>query len=71
MLLSILVSSLPTMYDNNFEGARALPSVSGYGAYVQYKKYFYELQCIHTCNWTVMDQQLTTPVRHAVMMYLP
>ena len=60
------------MYDNNFEGARALPSVSGYGAYVQHNKYFYELQCnAKSCNWSIMDQQLTTPVVSAAMMYLP
>ena len=57
---------------SDFDGVRALPSLSGYGAYVQCKKRFYELSCNSTaCNWSYMDQELTTAVKYPVMMYLP
>ena len=73
MILSLIsVESLPTTYDSNFNGARVLPSLSGNGAYLQYKEYIYELTCTSTsCNWSVMTQKLTNSVNAAVMMYLP
>ena len=73
MMLSLFsVDDLPTTHDSNFGGARALPSITGNGAYVQYQKYFYELFCSSTaCTWTIMEKQLTTEVYTAVMMYLP
>ena len=68
----ISVGSLPTIYDSFFYGATALPSLSGDGAYLQYKQYFYELRCSSTsCQWSIMKQKLKNPVRFAVMMYLP
>ena len=68
----ILVESLPTTYDSTFNGARALPSVAGNGAYLQYKQYIYELSCTSTsCNWSVMAQKLSNSVTYAVMMNLP
>ena len=43
MMLSLFsVDDLPTTHDSDFRGARALPSITGNGAYVQYRKYFYE-----------------------------
>ena len=78
MLLSpISVGSLPTTQlpnplTKNFDGARALPSITGDGAYLQFKQYFYELSCTPTsCNWNIMDQKLIKSVYQAVMMYLP
>ena len=73
MILSLIsVGSLPTTYDTSFWGARALPSLSGDGAYLQYEQYFYELSCSSTsCSWSKMEQELTNPVVTAVMMYLP
>ena len=71
ILYFISVESLPTTYDTNW-GARALPSLSGDGAYLQYEQYFYELSCSSTsCIWSKMEQELSNPVRSAVMMYLP
>ena len=70
----ISVGSLPTIsnaYDE-FIGARALPSISGNGAYLQCRQYFYELTCTSSsCDWNVMEHQLTKPLQKAVMMYLP
>ena len=73
MMLSLFsVDNLPTKHDSNFWGAQALPSITRNGAYVQYRKYFYELVCTSTaCQWTIMEKQLTTPVQEAVIMYLP
>ena len=53
-------------------GATAVPSLSGNGAYVQYGKNFYEISCTTTaCTWEIMEQELSTDVTDAVMMYLP
>ena len=73
MMLSLFsVDDLPTTHDSDFWGARALPSITGNGAYVQNKKHFYELVCSSTaCQWNIMETQLTTSVRYAVMLYLP
>ena len=58
--------------DPYFNGARALPSLSENGAYLQHGRYFYELTCNSTSwNWSIMEQELTTFVHHDVMMYLP
>ena len=70
----ISVGSLPTTSDayDEFYGATALPSISGNGAYLQCRQYFYELSCTSSsCDWNVMEQQLKRPVQFAVMMYLP
>ena len=68
----IAVGSLPTTHDSNFVGARALPSTTGNGAYLQNEEFLYELSCTtSSCNWSEMTQQLSTPVYLAVMMYLP
>ena len=68
----ISVGSLPTTHETNFKGARALPSLSGKGAYLQDEEYFYELTCnSSSCDWSIMKQELAKPVRYAVMMYLP
>ena len=68
----ILVDSLPMHRGSDFDGVRALPSLSRNGAYLQCKKRFYELSCNSTtCNWSYMDQELTTAVKYPVMMYLP
>ena len=72
ILYLISVESLPTTYDTSFYGARALPSLSGDGAYLQKSQYFYELSCSSTsCSWSMMEQELTKPVQNTVMMYLP
>ena len=74
MILSLIpVGPLPKPAGGtDFRGARALPSLSGNGAYLQYKKRFYELICSSTsCNWSQMKLKLTNSVDYAVMMYLP
>ena len=73
MILSLIsVKSLPTTYDTSFNGARALPSLSGDGAYLQKSQYFYELSCSSfSCSWSKIEQELANPVYGAVMMYLP
>ena len=56
---------------DEFSGATVLTSISGKGAYLQCKQYFYELTCTSlSCDWNVMEQQLKKPVQFAVMMYL-
>lgn len=65
------IEALPDTYSSYF-GARAVQSVSGTGAYLQYEKNFFELICSSTsCNWSIMEETLTTSVNYAVMMYLP
>jgi len=66
------IGSLPTTHDSSFGGARALPSTTGNGAYLQNNEFLYELKCTtSSCNWSEMTQQLSTPVWGAVMLYLP
>jgi len=66
------IGSLPTTHDYSFWGARALPSTTGNGAYLQNEEFLYELSCSSSsCNWSEMTQQLSTPVSGAVMMHLP
>merc|ERR1711976_936432 len=60
------IGSLPTTHESSFHGARALPSLSGNGAYLQHNQYFYELTCTSaSCNWNIMDQTLTNSVKTA------
>ena len=71
-LFCISVAGLPTDYDDDFWGARAVTSASGQGAIVQYGKYFYELTCeISGCTWRILPKQLDPGVVDAVMMTLP
>ena len=57
---------------HDFVGARALPSLSGNGAYLQHNKHFYELVCsTSACTWSIMEKQLKNPVSYATLMYLP
>ena len=68
----ITVSSLPTTHDSGFHGAKALPSLSGNGVYLQYKKHFYELTCTTaSCTWSIKPQELKQAARLAPIMYLP
>ena len=68
----IAVGSLPTTHHSDFWGARTLPSTTGNGAYLQLKQFLYELRCTtSSCNWSEMTQQLSTPVRFAVIFHLP
>ena len=68
----ILVASIPPIHEDYYEGSRALPSLTGQGAYLQYKEFFYELSCdTYSCNWMLMEQRLSKAVYAAVMMYLP
>jgi len=66
------IGSLPIAFSNFFTGGRILPSLTGDGAYFQYKQYFFQLKCSSTsCSWTKMEQELTHPVIWATVMYLP
>merc|ERR1719278_170483 len=66
------IGSLPTSDTSNFYGARALPSTTGNGAYLQMNEFLYELRCTTaSCTWSVMEQKLTTKVYHGVMINLP
>ena len=68
----ISVAGLPTDYDTDFNGARAVTSASGQGAIVQLKGHFYEVSCeISGCAWTILAQDLDVGVYHAVMIMLP
>ena len=67
----ITVSSLPTTHDSD-SGAKALPSLSGNGVYLQYWKHFYELTCTTaSCTWSIMAQELKQVTPDGPMMYLP
>ena len=70
----ISVGRLPSQVETSklYVGARALPSLSDNGAYLQHHEFFYELSCDTTsCTWRRMKQKLSKAVRNAVMMYLP
>ena len=68
----ISVGSLPSTHDTTYVGSRALPSMSGNGAYLQHDEYFYELTCTASaCSWSIMAAQLTNSIYTPVMMYLP
>ena len=74
MIFDIIISvaGLPTDYNTNFLGARAVTSASGQGAIVQMKEHFYEVSCeISGCAWTVLAQNLDLGVTTAVMIMLP
>ena len=69
-LFCISVAELPL--DSNFYGARAVSSVSGQGAIVQHKEYFYQLEYKdNKYSWTILPQKLEMGVEAAVMMTLP
>ena len=71
-LITIAVAGLPTIYNTNFDGARAVTSAAGQGAIVQMGKHFYEVTCeISGCSWSVLAQNLDVGVIDAVMMTLP
>ena len=71
-LITISVAGLPTNYNTNFDGARAVTSAAGQGAIVQSGKDFYEVTCeISGCSWSILEQNLDVGVAHAVMMTLP
>ena len=68
----ISVAGLPTDYDTDFRGARAVTSASGQGAIVQMKEHFYEVSCeISGCAWTIWAQNLDKGVSTAVTFMLP
>ena len=68
----ITVSSLPTTHEELFYGAKALPSLSGNGVYLQNKKYFYELTCTTaSCTWSIKPQELKQAAQLSPIMYLP
>jgi hypothetical protein len=73
LILSLIsVGALPTTYDSNFYATEALPSSSGDSVYLQHNQFFYELTCSSSsCNWSIMEKQLTSPTIGAVAMYLP
>ena len=72
LLFRISVAGLPTDYDDDFQGARAVTSESGKGAIVQFEKHFYELTCeISGCTWRILPNQLDPGVEFSVMMTLP
>ena len=63
---------MPTTHDSSFKGAKALTSITGDGAYVQYGSHLYQLTCnIDACFWTIMEQELKIHVHSATIMHLP
>ena len=74
MIFDIIISvaGLPTDYDTDFNGARAVTSASGQGAIVQLKEHFYGISCEFSgCAWTILAQNLDLGVSDAVMIMLP
>ena len=73
--MCISVAGLPTTHNVDslkFDGARAVSSVSGQGAIVQHKEYFYQLEYKdNKYSWTILPQKLEMGVEAAVMMTLP
>ena len=66
----LLVSDLPT--SSSLGGAVALPTLTGDGVIVQHKQYFYQLNCnVSSCNWDILEKELSNPVSNAVTMILP
>ena len=66
----LTVSDLPA--SSYTWGAVALPTLTGDGVIVQYKQYFYQLTCdASTCNWEILEKELSLPVSFAVTMILP
>merc|ERR1719270_2739098 len=66
------IGSLPSTYTSSFLGARAIPSPSGKGAYLQHWSLLYKLVCTsQSCDWNLIQQSLGTSVYNAVMMHLP
>ena len=71
-LITIAVAGLPTIYNTNFDSARAVTFAAGQGAIVQMREHFYEVTCeIRGCSWSILEQNLDVGVAHAVMMTLP
>ena len=71
-LITIAVAGLPTIYNTNFGGAKAVTSAAGQGAIVQMREHFYEVTCeISGCSWSILEQNLDVGVKGAVMMTLP
>ena len=69
-LFFLLVSDLPT--SSSFDGAVALPTLTGDGVIVQNYQYFYQLNCnASSCDWETLEKELSLPVRYAVAMELP
>lgn len=71
-----VVESLPTKgyhgLTEAFEGARALPSMTGNGVYLRWGQVLFGLSCnLSSCTWSVLQQQLHPSVTLFVMMYLP
>ena len=69
------LNSLPTTHfdsSTKFYGARAVSSVSGQGAIVQYREHLYELEYKdNKYSWTILPKKLKMGVKDAVMMTLP
>ena len=71
-LITIAIAGLPTIYNTNFGGTRAVTSAAGQGAIVQMREHFYEVTCeISGCSWSILAQNLDVGVIDAVMMTLP
>lgn len=71
-LIVISVASLPTDYEDNFNGAKAVTSPSGKGAIVQHQEHLYELKCeVSGCSWTILPQKLKQGVEKAILLALP
>ena len=69
---SFIYMSVASLPDKRYGYARALPSVSGNGAYLQDGTHLYELNCNSTsCNWSIMEQKLTRSTFPNIMSYLP
>ena len=61
------------MYDYwKFNHARAVTSPSGQGVIVQYRAFFYELECnIQECKWKILPQTLEKNASGAIVVALP
>ena len=56
----------------HFHGAKALPTLSGDGAILHYRNYFYKLICTNrSCNWRKIDLEVNHSLYGGILMYLP
>ena len=52
--------------------ASALPTPTMQGVYVQFEEDIFHFTCDErSCQWDTLEQKLSDPVFHSVMMYLP
>ena len=72
LFLLFVVDDIPSSYEANSDGPRAITSVDGTGVYLQQDDEFFELTCsVKRCLWSEMDIKLDIDREGPLLMYLP